>query len=95
MRMRSRRIKLTGARRQISLSHGNIDAGVLDDGSRAFVGFANYNLHGINGVVATFKMKRRYRSVKTLDGAPVRVEWDGCTARCTFDLGEAQALLFK
>lgn len=84
-----------GAKRQISLSHGNIDAGVLDEGSRAFVGFANYNLHDINGVVASFKMKRRYESVATIDGAPVTVKWNGRTAVCTFDLGDAQALLFK
>ena len=38
---------------------------------------------------------KRYDSVKTLDGAPVKVEWDGTTAHCAFDLGDAQALLFE
>ena len=84
-----------GATRQIALSHGNIDAGVLDDGLRAFVGFSNYNVGGVKGVVATFTLKKRYENVETLDGAPVKVEWDGTTARCTFDLGDSQALLFK
>ena len=84
-----------GATRQIKLSHGNIDAGVLDDGTRAFVGFANYNVSEVKGLVATFKLKKRYENVKTLDGASVKVEWDGTTARCAFDLGDAQALLFE
>ncbi len=84
-----------GATRQIKLSHGNIDAGVLDDGTRAFVGFANYNVGEVKGLVATFKLKKRYENVKTLDGVPVKVEWDDTTARCTFDLGDSQAVLFK
>ena len=84
-----------GATRQIKLSHGNIDAGVLDDGPRAFVGFSNYNVGPVKNVVAEFKLKKRYASVKTLDGAPVKVEWDGTTARCAFDLGDSQALLFE
>lgn len=84
-----------GSIRQIKLSHGNIDAGVLDDGTRAFVGFANYNVSEVKGLVATFKLKKRYENVKTLDGAPVKVEWDSTTARCEFDLGDSQALLFR
>ena len=28
-------------------------------------------------------------------GAAVKVEWSGATARCTFDLGDSQALLFE
>ena len=84
-----------GSIRQIKLSHGNIDAGVLDDGTRAFVGFANYNVSEVKGLVATFKLKKRYENVKTLDGVPVKVEWDGTTARCEFDLGDSQALLFR
>ena len=84
-----------GARRQISLSHGNVDAGVLDDGKRAFVGLANYNPHPIRGLVAEFALKRRYETVSTLDGAAVAVEWSGTTACCTFDLGDSQALLFE
>lgn len=84
-----------GATRQIKLSHGNIDAGVLDDGKRAFVGFANYNPRPVKGLVAEFALSKRYDSVKTMDGAPVKVEWDGTTARCAFDLGDAQALLFE
>ena len=84
-----------GSIRQIKLSHGNIDAGVLDDGTRAFVGFANYNVSEVKGFVATFKLKKRYENVKTLDGAPVKVEWDSTTARCEFDLGDSQALLFS
>ena len=84
-----------GAKRQIRLSHGNIDAGVLDNGRRAFVGFANYNPRPVKGLVAEFALSRRYDSVKALGGAPVKVEWDGPTARCTFDLDDAQALLFE
>lgn len=84
-----------GATRQIKLSHGNIDAGVLDDGKRAFVGFANYNPRPVKGLVAEFALSKRYDSVKTMDGAPVKVEWDGTTARYAFDLGDAQALLFE
>ena len=84
-----------GATRQIKLSHGNIDAGVLDDGKRAFVGFANYNPRPVKGLVAGFALSKRYDSVKTLDGAPVKFEWDGTTARCVFDLNDAQALLFE
>ena len=84
-----------GATRQIRLSYGNIDAGVLDDGLRAFVGFSNYNVGPIKDVVAEFKLQKRYDSVKTLDDAPVKVEWDGTTARCTFDLADSQALLFE
>ena len=84
-----------GARRQISLSHGNVDAGVLDDGKRAFVGLANYNPHPVNGLVAEFALKKRYEDVKTLDGEAVKVEWSGTTACCTFDLGDSQALLFE
>lgn len=84
-----------GAAQQIKLSHGNIDAGVLDDGKRAFVGFSNYNLGQVKDVVAEFTLKKRYASVKTLDGAPVKVEWNGTTVRCTFDLGDSQALLFE
>jgi hypothetical protein len=38
---------------------------------------------------------KRYASVKTIDGAPVKIDWDGTTARCTFDLGDSQALLFE
>ena len=85
----------TGATRQIALSHGNIEAGVLDDGKKAFVGFANYNVGTVKGLVAEFRLRKRYDSVETLDGAPVKVEWDGVTARCEFDLGDSQALLFK
>ena len=88
-------VEAAGATRQIKLSHGNIDAGVLDDGKRAFVGFANYNPGPAKGLVAEFALSRRYDSVKTLDGSPVKVEWDGTTARCTVDLADAQALLFK
>lgn len=84
-----------GATRQIKLSHGNIDAGVLDDGEKAFVSFANYNPKPVKKLVAEFALSKRYESVKTMDGAPVKVEWDGTTARCTFDLGDAQALLFE
>ena len=84
-----------GARRQISLSRGNIDAGVLDDGKRAFVGLANYNPHPVNGLVAEFALKKRYEDVKTLDGEAVKVEWSGTTACCTFDLSDSQALLFE
>lgn len=84
-----------GATRQIKLSHSNIDAGVLDDGLRAFVGFSNYNVGQTKGLVAEFRLKKRYDSIKTLDGAPVKVEWDGTTARCAFDLGDSQALLFE
>ena len=84
-----------GATRQIMLSHGNIDAGVLDNGRRAFVGFANYNPRPVKGLVAEFALSKRYDSVKALGGAPVKVEWDGPTARCTFDLDDAQALLFE
>ncbi|MBQ6245943.1 MAG: hypothetical protein IJK04_03690, partial [Kiritimatiellae bacterium] len=68
-----------GASRQVALSRGNIDVGVLDDGQRAFVGFANYNVGPVEGLVAEFKLKRRYEGVKTLDGAPVKVEWYGTT----------------
>ncbi len=88
-------VRKTGVKRQVSLSHGNIDVGVLDDGSRAFVGFANYNLHGIKEVIASFKMKRHYKNVKTLDGSPIKVVWNGDTVICTFNLDDAQALLFK
>ena len=84
-----------GATRQIKLSHGNIDAGVLDNGGRAFIGFANYNPSPVKGLVAEFALSRRYDSVKALDGAPVKVEWNGATARCVFDLTDAQALLFE
>ena len=42
----------TGAKRQILLSHGNIDAGVLDEGGRAFVGFSNYNPNMVKNVTA-------------------------------------------
>ena len=84
-----------GATRQIKLSQGNIDAGVLDDGLRAFVGFANYNVGPTKDLVAEFTLKKRYDCVKTLDGAPVKVEWNSTTAHCTFDLADAQALLFK
>ena len=84
-----------GATRQIALSHGNVDAGVLDDGRRAFVGFSNYNVGPTKGLVAEFRLRKRYDSVETVDGAPVKVEWDGTTARCEFDLGDAQALLFR
>ena len=49
----------------------------------------------MKGLVATFKLKKRYENVKTLDGVPVKVEWDGTTARCAFDLGDSQAVLFK
>lgn len=88
-------IEATGAMRQVALSHGNIESGVLDNGTRAFVGFSNYNVGGVKGVVATFTLKKRYENVKTLDGAPVKVEWNDTTARCTFDLGDSQALLFE
>ena len=84
-----------GATRQIKLSHGNIDAGVLDDGKRAFVGFSNYNIGQVKEVVAEFTLMKRYASVKTLDDAPVKVEWNGTTARCTFDLGDSQALMLE
>ena len=84
-----------GAKRQIGLSHGNIDAGVLDDGKRAFVGFSNYNLGPVKEVVAEFTLKKHYDSVKTLDGVPVKVDWNGTIARCTFDLADSQALLFE
>ena len=84
-----------GATRQISLSHGNIDAGVLDEGCRAFVGFSNYNPNPVKGVTAEIPMKKRYAAVQTLDGKPVTVEWRGRTAVCTFDLHDAQAILFR
>ena len=87
--------EVAGAMWQIKLSHGNIEAGVLDDGKRAFVGFSNYNLGQVKDVVAEFTLTKRYASVKTLDGAPVKVEWNGTTVRCAFDLGDSQALLFE
>lgn len=68
---------------------------MLDDGEKAFVGFANYNPKPVKNLVAKFTLRKRYENVKTLDGAPVKVEWDGATARCEFDLGDSQALLFE
>ena len=51
--------------------------------------------HLVTGLVATFKRSKRHGKVETLGGMPGKVEWEGTTARCTFDLGDAQALLFK
>lgn len=88
-------IEATGVTRQVALSHGNIESGVLDNGTRAFVGFSNYNVKPVKGLAATFTLKKRYDNVKTVDGGPVKVEWSGTTAHCTFDLGDSQALLFE
>ena len=84
-----------GASRQVCVSAENVESGILDDGSRAFAGFANYNPAEVRNFVAEFPLKRRYGHVRALDGSRVKVEWSGTTARCTFDLCDSQALLLK
>lgn len=87
--------ELAGVRRGIELSSGNVDAGVLDDGERAFVGFANYGSKPIDGLVVSIPLKRRYGQVVTLEDSAVDVKWDGTTAKCAIRLVDAQALLFR
>jgi hypothetical protein len=68
---------------------------VLDDGERAFVGFANYGSKPIDGLVVSIPLKRRYGQVVTLEDSAVDVKWDGTTAKCAIRLVDAQALLFR